>query len=36
MSNISSWISLLLLLFSASGLEGGQPQPDDNGVLHAN
>jgi hypothetical protein len=34
MGNASSWISFLLVLFSVSGSDGGQPRPDDNGVIH--
>jgi hypothetical protein len=37
MEIVPSWLSsLFLVLFSGSGSGGGHPQPDDNGVLHAN
>jgi hypothetical protein len=34
MGSISSWLSFLLVLFSASGSHSTEPQPDDNGVIH--
>lgn len=34
MTYTSSWISLLLVLIAIGEPHGGQPQPDDNGVIH--
>jgi len=34
MENVSTWISILLVLFSGGPSDGGQPRPYDNGILH--